>query len=180
MMIWNALSTWITPEAVLTLREFKNDLFENESHIIPDDSVPARNDPPEMSDIASSRAAGLMSMLKMHLSKCLTELGYNGNDGYTKRVAETRLSNFIQHFDYSKPMVQFHSDMWRAVTVILLDIVLPKYDIAYEGQSGLIISSGQLDISIPISTYVTSIGISREEYNYLVTKAIPSLDSGAL
>lgn len=179
MMIWNALSTWITPEAVLILREFKNDLFENENHIIPDDTVPARHGPPEMSDIASSRAAGLMSMLKMNLSKCLTELGYKGDDGYTKRVAETRLSNFIQYFDYSKPMVQFHSDMWRAVTVVLLDIVLPKYDIAYEGQSGQkIVPSGQFDI--PISTYVTSIGISKEEYNYLVTKAIPSLDSGAL
>lgn len=183
MMIWNALSMWITPEAVLVLREFKNDLFEdgNNNHLVPDDTVAPRLVPPEMSDIASSRAAGLMSMLKMNLSKCLTELGYKGDDGYTKRVAETRLSNFIQHFDYSKPMVQFHSDLWRALTIILLDIVLPKYDIAFEGQSGQqVIPSGQLDDNVLISTYVTRIGISKEEYKYLVTKAIPSLDAGAL
>jgi len=181
MMIWNALSKWITPEAVLVLREFKNELFDDENYLVPDETVSPRLAPPEMSDIASSRAAGLMSMLKMNLSKCLTELGYKGDDGYTKRVAETRLSNFIQHFDYSSPMVQFHSDLWRAFTVILLDIVLPKYDIAYEGQSGKqVVPSEQFDDTVPISTYVTSIGISREEYKYLVTKAIPSLDSGAL
>lgn len=179
MMIWNALSMWITPNAVLVLRTFKTDMFDNHDRLVPDETADPMTHRIEMSDVASSRAAGLMSMLKMNLNKSLTELGYS-NDGYTRRLAETRLSEFLQCFDYSQPMVKFHSDLWRALTIVLLDIVLPKYDIAYEGQSGKRISHPEnLDDNAPLLAFMNGIGISKDEYKYLVTKAIPSLDLGA-
>jgi hypothetical protein len=57
-------------------------------------------------DIAASRCEGLMSMVKMNLSKSLSDLGYNSTDEYTRQIAQTRLADFIQSFDFSESMVK--------------------------------------------------------------------------
>jgi len=180
MVLWNALSGWITPQAVSVVRKHKSELFNSAADlpITPESTTgPIQN--AGMSDICDSRCAGLMNMLKMNFSKALSDLGYNSEDGYTLRIAETRLGEFIQCFDYSEPMVKFQSEMWRALTVILLNIVLPKHDIAHEGKAGGVMKDETLAGELPLPSSLAAIGMTMEEYKYLSSSAIPSLDVGS-
>jgi hypothetical protein len=174
IILWNALSCWITAEAVEVLRKHKKEIFvKNQAPIIQTPIVPRKTEEP--SDVCLSRCAGLMNMLKMNLVKSLDDLGYSAEDGYTRRVAETRLGEFVQCFDYSEAMVKFQSDMWKAITVILLYIVLPRRDIAFEGRSGVIMED-ETEVALPSSMRGI---LTIEEYKYLVDSAIPSLAIGS-
>jgi len=175
IIFWNALSNWITADAVDVLRKYKSECFVNSEAPITQPPIDLMK-MEETSDICLSRCAGLMNMLKMNLVKSLDDLGYSAEDGYTRRLAESRLSEFIQRFDYSEPMVKFRSSMWKAMTVILLYIVLPRRDIAFEGRSGVVMKD-ETELTLPSS--LRDIGLSIEEYKYLVDSAIPSLDIGS-
>jgi len=174
IILWNALSCWITAEAVEVLKKHKKESFiKSQAPIIQTPSTPKEIEQP--SDICLSRCAGLMNMLKMNLVKSLDDLGYSADDGYTRRVAETRLSEFVQCFDYSESMVKFQTDMWKAITVILLYIVLPRRDIAFEGRSGVIMED-ETEVTLPSSLQGM---LTIVEYKYLIDSAIPSLAIGS-
>mmetsp|Transcript_18166 Transcript_18166/g.21006 ORF Transcript_18166/g.21006 Transcript_18166/m.21006 type:complete len:614 (-) Transcript_18166:41-1882(-) len=213
LLLWDALSTWITPKSVDILRDYKNELFDQDYEdkyspvvlVVNDDDQTAFNGKDDNddedndeeieeaqlvvqenqlnSDIAISRCGGLMSMIKMNLAKSLSNLGYDAKDEYTKRMAESRVSEFVQSFDYSEPMVKFDSNMWFALSVLLLDILLPKHDIAYEGKCGVIVNDDddmddELTTGIVLPSSISTIGITAEEYKYLTKSAIPSLSRG--
>lgn len=213
LLLWDALSTWITPKSVDILRDYKNELFDQDYEdkyspvvlVVNDDDQTAVNGKGDNddedndeeieeaqlvvqenqlnSDIAISRCGGLMSMIKMNLAKSLSNLGYDAKDEYTKRMAESRVSEFVQSFDYSEPMVKFDSNMWFALSVLLLDILLPKHDIAYEGKCGVIVNDDddmddELTTGIVLPSSISTIGITAEEYKYLTKSAIPSLSKG--
>ena len=79
-------------------------------------------------------------------------------------------------------MGKLDSTLWRSLTVILLDIILPKHDLAYEGQSGLVV---RIDDEEDHDTErfpesAKDAGLTFEEYHYLAVSAIPSLSSGDL
>ena len=180
MVLWNALSGWITAEAVAVLRKHKSELFSSNGKegVI----LETKGDGTDMhigtSDIDASRCAGLMTMLKMNLVKALSESGYNSEDGYTRRIAENRLSEFVQCFDFSRSMVKFDMKMYRALTIVLVSIVLPRHDIAYEGEAGIIVKDEPSD-EIPFPSPLHEIGVTEEEFKYLVNRAIPTLDIGS-
>mmetsp|Transcript_28509 Transcript_28509/g.43644 ORF Transcript_28509/g.43644 Transcript_28509/m.43644 type:complete len:585 (-) Transcript_28509:2173-3927(-) len=187
MMLWNAIAIWITPDAVEILRSYRKELFDGSEHKVVSSSSQACSyglggtsmpGSHAQSDIGSSRCSGLMTMLKMNIGKSMSDLGYNSDDGYSRRIAETRLYEFIKTFDYTKPMIKFKSDMWRALTVILLDIILPKHDIAYEGIGGKIVVDRENPRKNIYPTVLKTVGITEEEYDYLVSKAIPTLQVG--
>jgi hypothetical protein len=175
IIFWNALSNWITADAVDVLRKYKSECFVKSEAPITQPPIEGK-EMEEQSDICLSRCAGLMNMLKMNLVKSLDDLGYSADDDYTRRLAESRLSEFIQSFDYSESMVKFQSSMWKALTVILLYIVLPRRDIAFEGRSGVVMKD-ETELTLPSS--LRDVGLSIEEYKYLVDSAIPSLDIGS-
>lgn len=75
-------------------------------------------------------------------------------------------------------MVKFRTDMWRALAVILLDIILPKHDIAYEGIGGTILTDCENPRKNIYPTVLKTVGITEAEYDYLVLKAIPTLQVG--
>ena len=185
MVLWSALSDWITYEAVAVLRKHKSELFasRNGSDSATTKVVTHESDGEKrnigVSDICLSRCAGLTTMLKMNLVKSLGDLGYNSEDGYTRRIAETRLSEFVQCFDFSTPMVKFQTEMYRALTIVLLNIVLPRHDIAYEGQAGIIVKDDTPPSKLRLPFPLSEIGITTEEYKYLVNTAIPMLDVGS-
>jgi hypothetical protein len=177
MVLWNAISMWITADAVALLRSYKNDIFVREEPPLTVESNIALTKRTEMSDICASRCASLMSMLKINLVRSLDELGYSTSDNYTRRMAETRLGEFVQKFDFTEPMVKFNSIQWRALTIILLNIVLPRHDLAYEGKTGIIVRDEVSQLTLPNT--LKEVGMSVEEYRYLVDTAIPSLDVGS-
>jgi len=180
MILWNALKTWITADAVDVLKKYKAESFaskhDSEGYRITKQDPFGKSKKEQPCDVHLSRCAGLMNMLKMNLTKCLDDCGYSADDGYTIKTAETRLYEFVQFFDYSEPMVKFHSDMWKALTVILLNIVLPRHDLAFEGKSGIIVQD-HAELTLP--PMLREVGITMEEYKYLVNSAIPSLDLGS-
>jgi hypothetical protein len=180
MVLWNAISGWLTVEAVALLREYKHDIFSSQEPplTLESNSSPTQQNNPEMSDICASRCAALVNMLKINLVKSLDELGYSTSDEYTRRIAETRLGEFVQKFDFHEPMVQFLSIQWKALTIILLNIVLPRHDLAYEGKTGIVVRDGvPHELTLPHT--LKELGMTIEEYKYLVDTAIPSLDVGS-
>jgi hypothetical protein len=178
MVLWNAISRWITADAVVLLRSYKNDKFVNQEPPLTVALNAAPNKITEMSDICASRCAGLMNMLKINLIRSLDELGYSTSDNYTRRMAETRLGEFVQKFDFTDPMVKFNSIQWRALTIILLSIVLPRHDLAYEGKTGIVVRD-EVSPELALPNTLKEVGMSVQEYKYLVDTAIPSLDVGS-
>lgn len=178
MVLWNAISRWITADSVVLLRSYKSDKFVNQEPPVTVALNAAPNKITEMSDICASRCAGLMNMLKINLIRSLDELGYSTSDNYTRRMAETRLGEFVQKFDFTDPMVKFNSIQWRALTIILLSVVLPRHDLAYEGKTGIVVRD-EVSPELALPNTLKEVGMSVEEYKYLVDTAIPSLDVGS-
>jgi len=178
MVVWNAISRWITTDAVGLLKKYKNDMFVSEEPpLTVEVKIITPTDRTEISDICASRCASLMNMLKINLVRSLDELGYSTSDDYTRRLAETRLAEFVQKFDFAEPMVKFNSIQWRALTIILLNIVLPRHDLAYEGKTGIVFRD-EVSHVLTLPNTLKEVGMSVEEYKYLVDTAIPSLDVG--
>ena len=184
MILWNALSKWITPKSVQVLQKYRNDLFDkNQEKYSPviggDDTNNVESSDASSNynnDIAASRCEGLMTMIKMNLSKALMDLDYkrdtndktNGlSDEYFRQNAHMRLGEFIQSFDFSESMVKLDSKMWLALTVLLLDMLLPISTL-HEGRKKKLPSS------------IIAIGIHDEEYDYLIRTAVPTLSKGLL
>ena len=213
--LWNALSTWITPKSVKILQQYRSELFDhdhNEKYSAVTNHHPSSTNSTTIddadchnqynSDIAISRCEGLMSIMKMNVSKALDDLGYRSGSASTctdkhimRQLAHSRLAEFIQSFDFSEPMVKFDTKMWYAMSVVLLEILLPTTTNTasdgvnsrkdYERQDGSEKSDtrdlGDLDsrtrcIKLPSSIVAVDIGV--EEYYYLTHTAIPSLSKG--
>jgi len=169
MVLWNVLAKWITSEGVQILQEWRQELF-HENYIGPvvkESSETQEYSPQNIntSDVSLSRCAGLMSMLKLNMSMSLSELGYN----YTNKIVESRLGDFIKTFDFDQPMVKLDSDMWAALTTVLLEIILPKNNAKNtDGAKWRPTNS-----SLP--SQLQKVGLTIEEYHYLTCTAIPSM-----
>jgi hypothetical protein len=148
--LWTVLSTWITPEAVELVQHWRSGSEESQ----PQESV-------VQSDMGASRCAGLMAILKMHLSRSLQELQ---RPIESKRQTEKRLNDFLRALDYSQPMAKLDTKLWRAMCCILLEIVL------YEETEGI---DPALITNIPAS--VKTVGMTKDEYRYLTRSAVTSL-----
>ncbi len=219
LTLWNALSTWITPQSVFVLQKYRNDLFDFDHDEKYRAVTTAQVDPllstdqnnyPSSSDIAISRCEGLMSMMKMNLSKALTDLGYNKSistatttttttntitnaattataatatataaatvvDEQIRQMAHSRLAEFIQSFDFSEPMVKFDTKMWYAMSVVLLDILLPSDKEQDEAKK-----NGEVKdwIMRDLPSSIVAVDVNVEEYYYLTHTAIPTLSKG--
>ena len=88
-MLWNALSKWITPKSVKILQQYRSELFvkdheEKYTPVVSYEATTTMESSSEYghahsSDISISRCEGFMSMIKMNLSKAISDLGYNNN-----------------------------------------------------------------------------------------------------
>jgi hypothetical protein len=178
ILLWNAMSSWITPETTGQIQEWQAEqevAGGDASAVVP---PPTLRQPYDLSDIGASRCGGLMSMVKMHLPRALEELGYNKSDGRVRLLAQSRLANFVRTFNYSDASPKFDSSLWRALTVILVNICFPSsvlYPDIHGTQSAQEGSEGQR-ASVPAS--ILHCGISGSEYKYLVNSAMKSLAAG--
>ena len=196
MILWNALSKWITPKSVQVLQKYRNDLFDkNQEKYSPvigvDDTNNAESSDASSNynnDIAASRCEGLMTMIKMNLSKALMDLEYkrdtndktNGlSDEYIRQNAHMRLGEFIQSFDFSESMVKLDSKMWLALTVLLLDMLLP-ISTFHDGRNSNTNEDDENYTKTKLPSSIITIGIHDEEYDYLIRTAVPTLSKGLL
>lgn len=155
-LLWETLSEWITPEAAQYI-----------SHLAalaaaPDDAVsPSQWKPPviERSDVEASRCAGLMAMVKLYLPKSLEELGYSSE---LRRTADQRLGELLRTFCYVQEAPKFPVKLWKAMTCILLEIVM--FEQNGNGKTG-----GEKK-ALPLS--VATVEMTTAEYHYMTRSAI--------
>ena len=164
MILWNAITTWMTGEAMLCAQNLSSNAVER-NDILEKEHAETR----VIDDIGVSRCKGLMAMLKFNLIKALEDLGHNADDGFTRKTSEEQLGKWVQFFNFSEPMVKLDSTMWRALTVILLNNIMPKDDLAHKRQS---------DREKRFPESAKAAGLTFDEYHYLAESAIPSLSSG--
>ena len=138
--VWTLLSSWITPEAIEMLKH------------------PSTCITPNYSDMAASRCAGVMAMVNMHLPRARKELGIPEDD---VKSVKRRVSDWLRCLDYSQQTHKLDTNLWRCLTVVLIDIVL---------------------VARPsdIPPTATAVGMTREEYEYLTRSAIKNLEQGSL
>merc|ERR1711862_1018598 len=93
----------------------------------------------------------------MYLKGALRELQYP-QDSF--RNAEQRLSGLLGTFNYARPIRSLDVKYWKAMTCVLVNMVMPTSDNQFLGQQ----------IRVPPS--VQAIQVTGEEYRYLVQKSI--------
>jgi len=146
LKLWEALIEWMTPQAYEVVEyyyDYQSSMLNgNNSALIPQLQQQEELQPPQpnitvdTSDIGSSRCAGLMSILQLHLPKAIQELGLNDVDDNNyhrwdlqlqhkrRRIIQHRLTTLLLRFDYSAPMVNLETPiLWRTLTIILVAIV---------------------------------------------------------
>ena len=121
-----------------------------------DDTVPH----PQDDDVSAARCAGLLAQLPTE--QCWSELLGKRDTQDDLRATEQRLAELLRCFNYSRPVKLETVALYRALTCVLLDIVLelPSAD-------------GVEDVPGPCR----AVGMSAEEYRYLTRSAIANFGS---
>ena len=160
LILWNAIAQWVTPQAVSYVRHVQ----QHQTTVTESDIQQQKQPTPTIprSDVAASRCAGLMAMLKMHTATCLQDDLHCSMDEL--RQAEQRLANLLRLFDFEQPMPK-HLDtaMTRALTCILLDTVLCCNNSSNNNDN---------DNNTELAASCQRVGLSPEEYRYLTKSAI--------
>jgi len=161
-ILWECLSSLITHNACVFLRHLERDTAVNGANSYLITATPS-------SDLAASRSTGFMTMIRMYISRCLNELGQPED---LRRTAEQRLQGLVLTLDFSRPAAKLDTKHWKALTCILLEIVLflgPKKDEANEDRDG-----GSACHPLPPS--IQAVGMAVDEYSYMVKSTIKTFD----
>ena len=150
--LWETLSGWVTPEAVALIKDWT----VGETVEVSPNWVPVV----DTSEIAASRCAGLMALLNMHFPRCWKELGYSNE---MEKVAKHRVADLLRAFNYSRPTARLDTALWRAMTNVLICMVLPTKD----------------DELTTFAPAAKSVGLSIEEYVYLTKSCFVCLEAGS-
>jgi hypothetical protein len=152
ILLWTALSEWSTPQAVEWLT--KLNASKDPSNLITATEWTPHYD---RSDVGSSRCAGLMAMLKMNVPTCLVQLQQPVN---TRRVVEQRLGDWLRTLDYSLASPKLNLPLWKAMTCVLLDMVLVE---------------ARKTTPDNLPAVISAVGMTWDEYRYLTRSALLSL-----
>ena len=160
-LLWEALTDWMTPETVKWIKSLHNAVSKDatSSSTTIDNLYSDWTPMDDRSDIGASRCAGVMAMLRLYLAGCMEELNHPLD---ARRRAEKRLMDILRTFDYSRENPRLPVGHWKAMTCILLDMVM------IETRESVL-------NKIPLS--VDSVGVTLEEYQYLTRKAVTTFDA---
>ena len=114
-ILWECVSPLITHESCVYLRRLQK------SHVSGNGSSSHLIMATPMSDLEASRSNGFMAMLRMYMSRSLSEIGQPLE---MKRTAEQRLQGLLYTFNFSRPALKLDTKLWKALTCILLEVVL--------------------------------------------------------
>jgi hypothetical protein len=149
IQLWTAIAQWVTPQAVAFVRNVHANQQQQEAsqHLL----APSF----DRSDVGASRCGGLMAALHLHTARCWNSLGQPADD---LRAAETVLADLVRCFDYSRSSPKMDIALTRALTCVLLDMVVSQQQQSRE--DGFVPGPCQ------------ALGMKPEEYRYLVRSAI--------
>ena len=138
-------------------------------------------------DIALSRCHGLMTMVQLQTSRCwkeymnVHERFFNSSSSCSMdenditintrsiallRHAEQQVATLLRCLDYAQPTPKFNTIQIRALTCLLLDMVLVGTSIGT--------ASTTLSTAAVVPLPCTTLGMTWDEYNYLVQSSILS------
>lgn len=156
-LLWETLAEWFTSEAARYLSHLSTVIADGnpaetswKSYII------------ERSDIEASRCAGLMAVVKLYLPKVIEELGLPQE---LRRTADLRLGELLRSFSYVLEAPKLPVKLWKAMTCVFLEIVLVEQ---HKGDILVVPPSAQ------------AVGLTKDEYRYLVRDAVKSLGVGTM
>lgn len=152
-ILWECLSPLITHESCIFLRRLKREQEMGSSYLIT--TTP-------LSELEGSRANGFLSMLRLYMSRALKELDQPVE---MRRTAEQRLQGLLYTFNFSRPAAKLETKQWKALTCILLEMVL------FLDQH-----SNEEGESPPPPPSATAVEMTSEEYRYLVSNTIKTFD----
>lgn len=170
--LWTAMAQWVTPDAVAFVRGM---LQQQQQPLQPDPTKFPRQQqqlasPFDRSDVGASRCAGLMAALHLHTARCWSSSGL-GFGAEELRAAETALADLVRCFDYSQPTPRLDICQTRALTCVLLDIVAQQQQQKWQQQQ-------QREENF-VPTPCQALGMTPEEYRYLVRSAILNFEAPA-
>ena len=172
LIIWQALSRWVTPATLELLNGQRiDDKPATESHSTAAEESPNDEASERRSvEIGASRRSGIMSMIRMYIARSLTELKKIPQQTQQQkdtlndpRQIEQRLADLVRTFDVNGPVANFNTKQWKVMTTVLIVISFPS------------LSSTKDSITLPASAQ--SLGMTKDEYIYLTRSAITSLSS---
>jgi hypothetical protein len=150
-LIWSAFLEWLTFESVEWMARLEGTAENGDKPpLYSNDWTPHV----DRSDIGASRCAGLMAMIKMYLPSCMVALNHPED---MQRTAEHRIGDLLRTFDYSSEAPKLPTKMWKAITCILLDMVMLE-------------TRPKSIESVPPT--VEAVGITIDEYKYLTRSAV--------
>ncbi|KAL3786324.1 hypothetical protein ACHAWO_009668 [Cyclotella atomus] len=166
--LWETLMQWTTPSTAQHVCQCNNiHQSQNQTESLGqpssiDNSIDQVQDDHTRNtiDIGASRRAGIMNMIRMNISRSLSDLEPQ-HDVTDRRKVEKSLANLVNTFDCSGPAVDFDMKLWRGMTTILIAIVSPaRINEVADARSSRLPKS------------VAALGIGPEEYHYLIERAL--------
>jgi hypothetical protein len=170
--LWETLMQWTTPSTAQHVCQCNNiHQSQNQTESLGqpssiDNSIDQVQDDHTRNtiDIGASRRAGIMNMIRMNISRSLSDLEPQ-HDVTDRRKVEKSLANLVNTFDCSGPAVDFDMKLWRGMTTILIAIVSPaRINEVADARSSRLPKS------------VAALGIGPEEYHYLIERALVDLN----
>jgi hypothetical protein len=203
---WDALTDWITHEAVQYVASLERQAKETNGDDDDDDDATKSSSSSilqqhstnttmntnnnmgtlqvDRSDIGASRCAGLMAMVKLYLPSILVK-ELKRPPG-VQRVAEQRLANLLRTFNYSREAPKLGVKLWKAMTCIFLEMVLVENTIpttttttTTSSRTSDVGADDEPSAVVRVPPSVTAVGMTKDEYTYLTRKAIQTFVAGA-
>jgi hypothetical protein len=182
LLFWNAISQWVTPHAV----EFLYQLRHTTTNTASETNAAILMTYQQPNDIALSRCHGLMNIIQLQTSRCWKEYmnideRFNddttmnvGNDNNTRsifllRQAEQHVATLLRCMDYTLPTPKFNTIQIRALTCLLLDMVMIRTAVPLVPTNDTHRTNHRF-VPLPCTT----LGMTYEEYHYLVQSSILS------
>lgn len=180
-VLWELLSRWVTPSSIDLVLHYQgrdgqhqvdNSPCNESTQPSEREEEKSNNEPPRNHvDIGASRMAGIMSMLKMNITRSMSELNKmhklktrEESQVVDQKKVEQRVADLVRTFDSSATAANLNTKMWRGLTTVLIAIAFPNND-------------SSTDDSVPPS--IQRLVMSVEEYRYLTQSAIVSLSHNA-
>lgn len=169
--LWEILIQWATPATTQLIFQYNNIQDQYQSEVLLGQIAPNPNEHSYDShcrntiEAGASRRAGIMNMIRMNVSRSLSELKQH-NEVTDRRIVEKRLADLVNTFDCSGPVVDLDTKLWRGMTTVLIASLSP-----------VVIDAADCNAAKLLPPSIINLGLLPDEYRYLTRRALVDLSS---
>ena len=166
--LWEILIRWATPATTQLIFQYNNiqDQYQSEGRIALNPNEHSYdNHSRNIIEVGASRRAGIMNMIRMNVSRSLSELKQH-HEVTDRRIVEKRLADLVNTFDCSGPVADLDTKLWRGITTVLIANLSP-----------VVIDAADSNTPQFLPPSIRTLGLLPEEYRYLTRRALVDLNS---